>query len=99
MRVVDAHGSWQKVTQPITLGGFTENDRKQSVVCGSSGTNTPLWKARTKTRPGSPSAAYQNGKPETTPTHNGTTVADGRITSSQDVGPSRVTTRWTFSAR
>ena len=33
MRVVDAHGtSWQKVTQPITLGGFTGNDRKQSVV-------------------------------------------------------------------
>ena len=31
---VDDHGteSWQKVTQPITLGGFTENDRKQSVV-------------------------------------------------------------------
>ena len=35
MRVVDAHGteSWQKVAQqPITLGGFTETERSQSVV-------------------------------------------------------------------
>ncbi len=35
MRVVDAHGteSWQKVAQqPITLGGFTETERSQSIV-------------------------------------------------------------------
>lgn len=93
MRVVDAHGteSWQKVTQPITLGGFTENDRKQSVVVRldpgeytvveSTDENAGYWFAK--------SAAYQNGKPETTPVYNGTTVADGRITSSQDVTVTR----------
>lgn len=90
---VDAHGteSWQKVTQPITLGGFTENDRKQSVVVRldpgeytvveSTDESAGYWFAK--------SAAYQNGKPETTPVYNGTTVANGQITSSQDVTVTR----------
>lgn len=94
MRVVDAHGteSWQKVTQqPITLGGFTENDRKQSIVVRldpgaytvveSTDERAGYWFAK--------SAAYQNGNPETTPVYNGTTVADGRITSSRDVTVTR----------
>ena len=93
MRVVDAHGteSWQKVTQqPITLGGFTENDRKQSIVVRldpgeytvveSTDESAGYWFAK--------SAAYQNGKTET-PVYNGTTVANGRITSSQDVTVTR----------
>lgn len=92
MRVVDAHGteSWQKVTQPITLGGFTENDRKQSVVVRldpgeytvveSTDENAGYWFAK--------SAAYQNGKTET-PVYNGTTVADGWITSSRNVTVTR----------
>lgn len=90
---VDAHGteSWQKVTQPITLGGFTENDRKQSVVVRldpgeytvveSTDESAGYWFAK--------SAAYQNGNPETTPVYNGTTVANGRITSSRDVTVTR----------
>lgn len=92
---VDDHGteSWQKVTQPITLGGFTENDRKQSVVVRldpgeytvveSTDERAGYWFAK--------SAAYQNGNPET-PVYNrttGTTVANGRITSSQDVTVTR----------
>lgn len=89
---VDAHGteSWQKVTQPITLGGFTENDRKQSVVVRldpgeytvveSTNESAGYWFAK--------SAAYLNGNPET-PVYNGTTVADGRITSSRDVTVTR----------
>lgn len=94
MRVVDAHGteSWQKVArQPITLGGFTENDRKQSIVVRldpgaytvveSTDERAGYWFAK--------SAAYQNGNPETTPVYNGTTVADGRITSSRDVTVTR----------
>lgn len=93
MRVVDAHGteSWQKVTQPITLGGFTENDRKQSVVVRldpgeytvveSTDESAGYWFAK--------SAAYLNdGNPET-PVYNGTTVADGRIISSRDVTVTR----------
>lgn len=94
MRVIDAHGteSWQKVTQqPITLGGFTENKRSQSVVVRldpgaytvveSTDESAGYWFAK--------SAAYQNGKPETTPVYNGTTVADGRIISSRDVTVTR----------
>ena len=93
MRVVDAHGteSWQKVAQPITLGGFTEANRSQSVVVRldpgaytvveSTDENAGYWFAK--------SAAYQNGNPETTPVYNGTTVADGRITSSRDVTVTR----------
>lgn len=90
---VDDHGteSWQKVTQPITLGGFTENDRKQSVVVRldpgeytvveSTDENAGYWFAK--------SAAYLNdGNPET-PVYNGTTVANGRITSSRDVTVTR----------
>lgn len=94
MRVVDANGteSWQKVTQqPITLGGFTETERSQSIVVRldpgaytvveSTDENAGYWFAK--------SAAYQNGNPETTPVYNGTTVADGRITSSRDVTVTR----------
>ena len=90
---VDAHGteSWQKVTQPITLDGFTETNRSQSIVVRldpgkytvveSTDERAGYWFAK--------SAAYQNGKPETTPVYNGTTVADGRITSSRDVTVTR----------
>ena len=90
MRVVDDNGteSWQKVTQqPITLGGFTETKRRQSVVVRldpgtytvveSTDENAGYWFAK--------SAAYLNGNPETTPVYNGTTVANGRIISSRDV--------------
>ena len=92
MRVVDDHGteSWQKVTQPITLGGFTENERSQSVVVRldpgeytvveSTDESAGYWFAK--------SAAYQKGNPET-PVYNGTTVADGRITSSRNVTVTR----------
>ena len=93
MRVVDANGteSWQKVAQqPITLGGFTETERSQSVVVRldpgeytvveSTDENAGYWFAK--------SAAYLNGKPET-PVYNGTTVANGRITSSRDVTVTR----------
>lgn len=94
MRVVDANGteSWQKVAQqPITLGGFTENERSQSIVVRldpgaytvveSTDESAGYWFAK--------SAAYQNGNPETTPVYNGTTVADGRIISSRDVTVTR----------
>ena len=94
MRVVDAHGteSWQKVArQPITLGGFTETERRQSVVVRldpgeytvveSTDESAGYWFAK--------SAAYQNGNPETTPVYNGTTVANNRITSSRDVTVTR----------
>lgn len=94
MRVVDANGteSWQKVTQqPITLGGFTEANRSQSVVVRldpgeytvveSTNESAGYWFAK--------SAAYQNGNPETTPVYNGTTVANGRITSSRNVTVTR----------
>ena len=89
---VDAHGteSWQKVAQPITLDGFTENDRKQSVVVRldpgeytvveSTNERAGYWFAK--------SAAYRNGNPET-PVYNGTTVASGRITSRRDVTVTR----------
>ena len=93
MRVVDAHGteSWQKVSrQPITLGGFTETERRQSVVVRldpgaytvveSTDESAGYWFAK--------SAAYRNGKTET-PVYNGTTVADGRIISSRDVTVTR----------
>ena len=93
MRVVDANGteSWQKVAQqPITLGGFTETKRRQSVVVRldpgaytvveSTDENAGYWFAK--------SAAYLNGKPET-PVYNGTTVADGRIISSRNVTVTR----------
>lgn len=93
MRVVDAHGteSWQKVArQPITLGGFTETERSQSVVVRldpgaytvveSTDENAGYWFAK--------SAAYRNGKPET-PVYNRTTVANDRITSSRDVTVTR----------
>ena len=93
MRVVDAHGteSWQKVAQqPITLGGFTETERSQSVVVRldpgaytvveSTDESAGYWFAK--------SAAYLNGNPET-PVYNGTTVANGRITSSRDVTVTR----------
>lgn len=91
MRVY-AHGteSWQKVAQPITLGGFTETKRSQSIVVRldpgaytvveSTDENAGYWFAK--------SAAYQNGKTET-PVYNGTTVANGWITSSQDVTVTR----------
>ena len=82
--------SWQKVAQPITLGGFTENDRKQSIVVRldpgaytvveSTDERAGYWFAK--------SAAYRNGNPET-PVYNGTTVADGRIISSRDVTVTR----------
>ena len=89
---VDAHGteSWQKVAQPIRLGGFTEKERSRSVVVRldpgeytvveSTDESAGYWFAK--------SAAYQNGKTET-PVYNGTTVADGRITSSRDVTVTR----------
>ena len=93
MRVVDAHGteSWQKVArQPITLGGFTETERSQSVVVRldpgaytvveSTDESAGYWFAK--------SAAYLNGNPET-PVYNGTTVANNRITSSRDVAVTR----------
>lgn len=93
MRVVDAHGteSWQKVTQqPITLGGFTETKRSQSVVVRldpgaytvveSTDESAGYWFAK--------SAAYRNGNPET-PVYNGTTVANNRIISSRDVTVTR----------
>lgn len=93
MRVVDAHGteSWQKVArQPITLGGFTETERSQSVVVRldpgaytvveSTDESAGYWFAK--------SAAYRNGKTET-PVYNGTTVANGRIISSRDVTVTR----------
>ena len=92
MRVVDAHGteSWQKVAQqPITLGGFTETERQSIVVRLDPGAYTVVestdesagyWFAK--------SAAYLNGNPET-PVYNGTTVANGRITSSRDVAVTR----------
>lgn len=93
MRVVDANGteSWQKVArQPITLGGFTETERRQSVVVRldpgeytvveSTDEKEGYWFAK--------SAAYRNGNPET-PVYNGTTVASDRITSSRDVTVTR----------
>lgn len=83
--------SWQKVAQPITLGGFTENDRKQSIVVRldpgaytvveSTDESAGYWFAK--------SAAYRNdGNPET-PVYNGTTVANGRIISSRNVTVTR----------
>lgn len=97
MRVVDANGteSWQKVArQPITLGGFTENEQSQSVVVRldpgeytvveSTDESAGYWFAKSAAYP-----AYQNGNPETTPVYNGTTVADGRIISSRDVTVTR----------
>ena len=91
---VDDHGteSWQKVArQPITLGGFTETERSQSVVVRldpgeytvveSTDENAGYWFAK--------SAAYQNGNPETTPVYNGTTVANDRIISSRNVTVTR----------
>ena len=93
MRVVDVHGteSWQKVAQqPITLGGFTETERSQSVVVRldpgaytiveSTDESAGYWFAK--------SAAYLNGNPET-PVYNGTTVANGRIISSRNVTVTR----------
>lgn len=93
MRVVDANGteSWQKVArQPITLDGFTETERSQSVVVRldpgeytvveSTDESAGYWFAK--------SAAYLNGNPET-PVYNGTTVANNRITSSRDVTVTR----------
>lgn len=93
MRVVDAHGteSWQKVArQPITLDGFTETERSQSIVVRldpgeytvveSTDENAGYWFAK--------SAAYLNGNPET-PVYNGTTVASGRIISSRNVTVTR----------
>ena len=93
MRVVDANGteSWKKVArQPITLGGFTETERSQSVVVRldpgaytvveSTDESAGYWFAK--------SAAYLNGNPET-PVYNGTTVANDRITSSRDVTVTR----------
>ena len=93
---VDAHGteSWQKVAQPITLDGFTENERSQFVVVRldpgeytvveSTDESAGYWFAK--------SAAYRNdGNPET-PVYNrttGTTVANGRIISSRDVTVTR----------
>ena len=90
---VDANGteSWQKVAQPITLGGFTENERSQSVVVRldpgeytvveSTDESAGYWFAK--------SAAYPNdGNPET-PVYNRTTVANGRIISSRDVTVTR----------
>lgn len=82
--------SWQKVAQPITLGGFTETKRSQSIVVRldpgaytvveSTDENAGYWFAK--------SAAYQNGKTET-PVYNGTTVANGWITSSRNVTVTR----------
>ena len=97
MRVVDAHGteSWQKVTQPITLGGFTETNRSQSIVVRldpgaytvveSTDESAGYWFAKSAAY-----AAYLNdGNPETPPVYNGTTVANGRIISSRDVTVTR----------
>ena len=94
---VDANGteSWQKVKQPITLGGFTKNERSQSVVVRldpgeytvveSTDENAGYWFAKSAAY-----AAYLNdGNPETTPVYNRTTVANGRIISSQDVTVTR----------
>lgn len=95
---VDAHGteSWQKVArQPITLDGFTENDRKQSIVVRldpgeytvveSTDESAGYWFAKSAAY-----AAYLNdGNPETTPVYNRTTVANGRIISSRDVTVTR----------
>ena len=93
MRVVDANGteSWQKVArQPITLDGFTETERSRSVVVRldpgeytvveSTDESAGYWFAK--------SAAYLNGNTET-PVYNGTTVANGRITSSRNVTVTR----------
>lgn len=89
---VDDHGteSWQKVTQPITLGGFTETERSRSIVVRldpgeytvveSTDESAGYWFAK--------SAAYLKENPET-PVYNGTTVANGRITSSRDVTVTR----------
>ena len=89
---VDAHGteSWQKVTQPITLDGFTKTNRSRSIVVRldpgeytvveSTGEKAGYWFAK--------SAAYLNGKRET-PVYNRTTVANGRIISSRDVTVTR----------
>lgn len=91
MRVYD-HGteSWQKVTQPITLGGFTETERSRSIVVRldpgeytvveSTDESAGYWFAK--------SAAYLKGNPET-PVYNGTTVANNRITSSRNVTVTR----------
>ena len=98
MRVVDANGteSWQKVArQPITLGGFTETNRSQSIVVRldpgaytvveSTDESAGYWFAKSAAY-----AAYLNdGNPETPPVYNGTTVANGRITSSRDVTVTR----------
>lgn len=91
---VDANGteSWQKVTQqPITLGGFTETERSQSVVVRldpgaytvveSTDESAGYWFAK--------SAAYRNDGNREAPVYNGTTVASGRITSSRDVTVTR----------
>lgn len=93
MRVVDANGteSWQKVArQPITLDGFTETERSQSVVVRldpgaytvveSTDESAGYWFAK--------SAAYLKGNPET-PVYNGTTVANDRIISSRNVTVTR----------
>ena len=91
MRVYD-HGteSWQKVTQPITLDGFTETERSRSIVVRldpgeytvveSTDESAGYWFAK--------SAAYLKGNPET-PVYNGTTVANNRITSSRNVTVTR----------
>ena len=98
MRVVDANGteSWQKVArQPITLGGFTETNRSQSIVVRldpgaytvveSTDESAGYWFAKSAAY-----AAYLNdGNPETPPVYNGTTVANGRIISSRDVTVTR----------
>lgn len=98
MRVVDAHGteSWQKVArQPITLDGFTETERSQSIVVRldpgaytvveSTDESAGYWFAKSAAY-----AAYLNdGNPETTPVYNGTTVANGQIISSRDVTVTR----------
>ena len=94
---VDDHGteSWQKVMQPITLGGFTENERSQSIVVRldpgeytvveSTDESAGYWFAKSAAY-----AAYLNdGNPETPPVYNGTTVANGRIISSRDVTVTR----------
>ena len=98
MRVVDANGteSWQKVAQqPITLDGFTETKRSQSIVVRldpgaytvveSTDESAGYWFAKSAAY-----AAYLNdGNPETTPVYNGTTVANGQIISSRDVTVTR----------
>ncbi len=91
---VDANGteSWQKVTQqPITLGGFTETERSQSVVVRldpgaytvveSTDESAGYWFAK--------SAAYRNDGNREAPVYNGTTVANGQTTSSRDVTVTR----------